>query len=97
MEIKKEPWQMTQGEYIRLEQQEYRREAKARGDAAYKPISKKEGGYRFMREGRRRDRARIEEFGREIHRARVVRALAAGKPVPATVLNDYPELVRATS
>lgn len=91
----KEPWQMPLEEYRRAFVQQQIKEASARGEAAFVTHYKKgEAGYRLMAEGRREARMRAEAYALELHRDYIQKAIAGGKPVPAEVLRDYPDLAQ---
>lgn len=79
MELAKEPWQMTQAEYIK------------KNMAERLPPSKKTSALTL---GARADQEGIMWF-RLAHQHAVGKALSEGKPVPPEVLKYYPELAKA--
>lgn len=77
-QIAKEPWQMTQAEFVAKDLR----------------FTKRSIGARFYAILTLDERNSITRLAERDHRIRVVVALSEGKPVPPNVLADYPELVK---
>jgi hypothetical protein len=91
----KEPWQMTREEYVQLHNQRIQDLVKVQRDLS---IAEKYGTPEEIRIARTNkinaDVALISEMTNLAREKEVQQALAEGKPVPESVMKDYPELAK---